>query len=128
MFRRMRSERGFTVVELVVILFITAILVGIVVSGLAGIAGAARSKAAAEELDIVQSAFDTLMIEVGAITVSENLVSGGLAVGSSTLITCYRHDGTTVYIPTGDYYLRLRTNSSGKYTWDSEGFVRQVSY
>ena len=129
MFKRMRSsEHSFTLVELLLVLVILTILVGIVAASLVGTTGGARETAAGEELDIVQTAFDTLMAEVGAVTISEYLTSGGVSVGPSTVITCYKHDGTTITIPTGDYYLRLRGTSTGKYTWDSEGFVGQASY
>ena len=120
--------RGFTLVELLVVFSIIAILVSIVAPGLAGITGGARSKAAHEELKIVQSTLDTLMIQLGAITVSENLASGGVSVGPSTVITCYRDDGTTMGVPIGRYYWHLRSNSAGRYTWDNDGMVSQALY
>jgi type II secretory pathway pseudopilin PulG len=126
--RTIRSESGFTPVELLVVLFIMALILGIVVPNLAGIAGWTRSKAAARELRIVQSAFDTMMAEARAVTISECLIPGGVSVGPSTVITCYRHDGTQITLPTNRYYLRLHTASTGKYTWDDEGFVSQTSY
>ena len=128
MFKRIRGERGFTLVELLVVLAILAILIAVVVPNLAGQTGGTRAKAASEELHIVQSAFDVLMAEVPAVTISEYSTGGGISVGPSTVITCYEYDGTTITIPTGDFYLRLRGNSTGKYTWDSEGSVSQVSF
>ena len=128
MFKRTHNGCSFTVVESVVAPVIAIILTGIVVLSLVGITGRVRSKAAAQELDIVQSAFDTLMIEAGAVTISEYLASGGVSVGPSTVITCYKQGRTTITVPTSDYYLRLWTTSTGKYTWDSEGLVRQASY
>ena len=128
MSKRKGNGRGFTPAELLVVLAILASLVSMVAPNLAAMTGGARSQAAEEELDIVQSAFDTLIIEVGAITVAENLASGGVSIGPSTVITCYKHDGTTIEVPTGDHYLRLRTTSEGEYTWDREGLVRQASY
>jgi prepilin-type N-terminal cleavage/methylation domain-containing protein len=126
--RKMRGESGFTLVELLVALFIVGLLLGIVAPNLTGLTGGARSKAAREELLVVQKAFDTIMAEVGAVTISECLTPGGISVGPSMVITAYRHDGTYISLPAGRYYLRLRTASTGKYTWDSEGFVSQTSY
>jgi type II secretory pathway pseudopilin PulG len=122
------SERGLTLVEILLLLAIIAILVNIVAVGVAGISGGARSKAAATELQTVQLAFDTLTVEVGAITVSENLTSGGVTVSSSTVITCYGQSGAVINVPASGYYLRLRMPSNGRYTWDSEGLVSQASY
>ena len=53
MAKRMGNERGFTLVELLVVLVIVATLLGMVAPNPAGIVGAARSGAAAEELDAV---------------------------------------------------------------------------
>lgn len=128
MLKGKRNEWGYTLVELLLVLAIVGILMNVVVSSLTGITGGARSKAAATELQIVQSAFDTLMVEVGAITVSENFTSGGVTVGPSTVITCYGQGGVVLNVPTSDYYLRVQMPSNGKYTWDSEGSVSQASY
>ena len=125
--KEVRGELGFTLLELLLVLFILILIIGIVASNLTGISGGARSKAAGEELRVVQKAFDTMMTEVRAITISECLIPGGESVGPSTAITGYRRDGTHIVLP-GHYYLRLRTNSTGRYTWGSEGFVNQTSY
>ena len=130
MLKRMRGERGFTLVELLVVLAIMAILVAIVVPNLAGLTGGARGKAAREELSIVQTAMDTLMSEHEAVS-----VNGGNAqqVGSSTLVTYWFV--TSISVDTGqETYasdtanLRLRTTSNGTYSWSAGGAVTQVSY
>ena len=122
------DERGFTLAELLITLAILAILAGIVLSNLVGMIGGVRSQAAGQELDIVQAAFDTLIAETQAITISEHLSGGGVSVGASTVITCYMEDGTIVVVPADDYFLRLRGDSTGKYIWTSDGFVGQASY
>jgi prepilin-type N-terminal cleavage/methylation domain-containing protein len=128
MFEITCNEWGFTLAELLIVLAILAIVAGIVLFNLAGITGGARSDAAGQELGIVQAAFDALMTETEAITISEYLAGGGVSVGPSTVITCHKEDGTIIAVPADGYYLRLRGASTGRYSWDSEGFVRQASY
>jgi len=125
MFKRIRGERGFTLVELLVVLAILAILIAIVVPNLAGITGGAKKTAAGTELSTVQSAMDTLMTETQAVTVSPG---DNTTVGPSTAITCYKYDGNSITTPTTDYWLRLRTTSTGKYSWTNAGTVTQNSY
>ena len=59
MFKRIRSENGFTLVELLVVLAIMAILVAVVVPNLAGLLTGASSGAMDAEEDTVQTAIDS---------------------------------------------------------------------
>ena len=130
MYKRVRGERGFTLVELLVVLAILAILVAIVVPNLAGITGGARIKAAKEELSIVQTAMDTLMSEKEAMSVTANTTAD--QVGPNTQVTYWYvsaidSDGNEV-TTSSTATLRLRTTSNGTYTWDTKGKVAQASY
>jgi len=130
MLKRMHGERGFTLVELLVVLAIMAILVAIVVPNLAGLTGGARGTAAREELSIVQTAMDTLMSENEAVSVT---AGSATAVGPYTQVTYYyviSIDPGTGQESTGPgtATLRLRTTSNGTYSWTSGGAVTQVSY
>ncbi|MBM4466662.1 MAG: type II secretion system protein [Chloroflexi bacterium] len=59
MFNRIRSERGFTLVELLVVLAILAILVAIVVPNLTGLLTGTTTTAMKQEKDVVQNAIDS---------------------------------------------------------------------
>jgi len=122
MLKRMRGERGFTLVELLVVIAILAILIAIVVPNLAGITGGARETAADTELNIVQSAMDTLMTENDAVTVTAQ-AAPGVQVGPYTSVTYWQFDGDS-----GTDTLRLRATSTGYYSWDTSGKVTQESY
>ena len=61
--RRLRGERGFTLVELLVIVSIVVALAGVVVPSVAGFSGKGEVGAMAEEINSVQSAMDIMMVE-----------------------------------------------------------------
>lgn len=131
MLKRMRGERGFTLVELLVVLAIMAILVAIVVPNLAGLTGGARGKAAKEELSIVQTAMDTLMSENQAVSVTLNDAKAKVGPGTSVTYWYVSSIDPNTGAETTSYNtasLRLRTTSNGEYTWASSGAVTQASY
>ena len=60
---RLRGERGFTLVELLVIVSIVVALAGAAVPSVAGFSGKGEVGAMAEEINSVQSAMDIMMVE-----------------------------------------------------------------
>jgi type IV pilus assembly protein PilA len=134
MFKRIRGERGFTLVELLVVLAILAVLIAIVVPNLAGLTGGAKAKAAQSELDIVQTAMDTMLAQDEAVSVTASWVEGtGGQLGTSTSVTIYivtAYDPVTEEETTGPATgtIDLRSTTNGEYSWNTEGRVTQTAY
>jgi len=131
--KRIRSESGFTLVELLVVLAILAILIAVVVPNLAGLTGGAKAKAAQSELNIVQTAMDTMLAQYEAVTVYERLDTAAAALGPSDMISIWivsDYDPVTKVETTEQSYgtLKLRSASNGTYYWDTEGRVQQEDY
>ena len=106
MLRFHRGQRGFTLVELLVVMAILAILAGIAVPLVLHFVGSSETKAAAAELSTVQAAVDAMMTEEG-LTSLTNLTAPD--AGNTTqdmtqfpntdypLYPTYMRDATTTY-------------------------------
>src|SRR5437868_11797712 len=111
MFRTMRrmhrEERGFTLVELLIVVTILGILAAVVTTSLIGLTSTAKTNACAEELRTVQTAMDAMMASNNITTVTAQAAAtntwNALPVGA----------GTT---PLSPNYIR-QTNTKGAYTF-----------
>lgn len=112
--RRMhRDERGFTLVELLIVVTILGILAAVVTTSLVGLTATAKTNACAEELRTVQTAMDAMM--------AKNNIVGVNAQAAAT--------NTFTALPTGagadplspDYIRQAQTK--GSYTWTASGLV-----
>ena len=65
-----RENRGFTLVELLIVFALMAILAAIVVPNVSGFIGYGQTQGAAAELSIVQTAVDSMMAKDGLATVN----------------------------------------------------------
>jgi type IV pilus assembly protein PilA len=131
MSKRIRSERGFTLVELLVVLAVLAILIAIVVPNLAGITGGARRSAAETELDTVQTAVDSMMSKYEAISVNPRDTGAVIQLGAQLLMTkIIGYNAETQEDTITNTYVdwMLRSTTHGEYTWSEDGTVAQTKY
>ena len=111
-----RGQKGFTLMELLIVVAILGVLAAVVIPRFTGLIGRGETQAAATELEVVQTAVVATMVEndvvtpVTALTTATQL-PGGLSVT----------DGTNSG-PLADF---LQTSTGWYYTWDTEATVAQ---
>lgn len=109
-----RGEKGFTLVEMLIVVAIIGVLAAIIIPNLTGLAGTGETEAAATELALVQTSVDIMMVKEG--------ISGNLTSTSATSNMAAFPSGNPIY-PT---YTRSDT-TKGTYSCDTNGNVTQVT-
>ena len=115
MLKRVNSEAGFTLTELLIVVAILGILVAVVLPNFTGLLGGAKTNSGASELNIVQTAVDAKLSATNATT--------------TTAITTATTDMSTAAggFSLSPSYMRS-TATHGTYTVDTTGKVAQASY
>ena len=114
LFRKMhKGEKGFTLVELLVVFTLLGILAAIMIPNVATFVGFGETNAAATELSVIQTAMDSMMAHKQLSSVTE--------VAVSTADMSSFPDGDNPLYPD---YLRFAT-ATGNYTCDETGLVSQ---
>ena len=109
------GQRGFTLIEMLVVIAVMGVLAAVVVPNVIGFIGGGQTQGAATELDIVQTAIDSMMVDKGLTAVT--------AVTTATSAMASFPDGTNPIYPN---YLRKDT-TKGTYTCTADGKVTRVT-
>jgi type IV pilus assembly protein PilA len=111
--RLRRAEKGFTLVELLIVFTLLGVLAAIMIPSVAGVVGYGHDQSGEAELSIIQTAMDSMMAK-------ENVSIVAVTTNTSNM-AAFPTDH-----PLYPGYLRTAT-TKGYYTTDNVGLVSQVS-
>ena len=109
------GQRGFTLIEMLVVIAVMGVLAAVVVPNVTSFIGSGQTQGANTELDIVQTAMDSMMVDKGLTSVP--------AVTTATSAMASFPDDTNHLYPN---YLR-KDFTKGTYTCTADGKVTQAA-
>jgi type IV pilus assembly protein PilA len=111
--RYSKGEKGFTLVELLIVFTLLAVLAAIMIPNVSGFVQYGHTQSAAAELSVIQTAMDSMM--------AKDNIAAVAATGTSDNMSAF---------PTGNAlypgYLRFEI-TTGNYTCSTTGLVTQVA-
>lgn len=109
-----KGQKGFTLVELLIVFTLLGVLAAIMVPNISGLIGYGHDQSAATELSVVQTAMDSMMAKENHATVTDTDATANMSEFPSAPHVLY---------PT---YLRDEL-TTGTYSCDADGKVTQES-
>ena len=115
-----RGEKGFTLVELLIVFTLLGVLAAIMIPNISGLIGYGQTKAASAEQSIIQTAMDTMMARENQALVTEVTVS-------TANMSEFPDTTHPLYGGTKGNYVRFET-TAGNYTCTTDGTVTGSDY
>ena len=121
--KRRSDQRGFTLIEMLVVISILGILAAIVTMSMVGITNTARSNAQKAEKQTIQVAMDTMASDQGLAT--DKVCPDGPAAspGTNDMSAFPTSTATNSVVSLYPKYIRIKTTTTQSYWCDKDGTV-----